>query len=656
MRDYDEDLRRFFPDYRELHDIQRRVVTNVVEEGNTLCIMPTGEGKSLIYWMSALEMGGMTLVISPLTALIAEQVEKIRKYGYEVLELYGAVSAKKQLASLIDLARGDSSPSFIFASPEKIATDGLFEYCLRKRKDDLKLVVIDEVHCVSQWGMIFRPFYKRIPEFLDRIFGKEKWCRILALTATLNPKELGDICTSFKISKTNIIKKELLMRGEIQLHVSKFTTEDEKSEKFWDILKIHSDEKILVYVYRKYNKRGVEDLCNQALERGFKAASFHGDMSADERSKIINDFKSGMVNVVFATNAFGMGIDIPDIRVVIHFMIPESVEQYYQEIGRAARDGNGANAYLLYSSKNIEVKRQYFIDGGFPKADKLKEVYSKIADKTGYKTLSYFEDDEIQQCLPYFILCGAVEIAGKGFADLTFIEDINNPDITKLYDSTKKKGYVRTLKVNDILPDDLSNIVYEALIDGTITVNRPPERWLVLKVNTTELDDSMLNIIEADVEEKKQYKHGLLNYLIALLDQNLNSQELHQEIARYLGTDKHQLNRIYETLDHNRVRSKSEVIICNLLYSAGIEYKYEEPLWYEQGKHIEPDFTINIAGKTYYWEHVGMLGQEDYDASWSRKVDIYRKKYQGQLIKTYETGAISRDAQGIIDKLKNREV
>lgn len=651
MHDYNADLQRLFPPYEKLKDIQERVIKNTVENDSTLCIMPTGEGKSLIYWMTALELGGICLVISPLTALIVEQVEKIRSYGYEVLEMYSGVPANKQLDALIKLANHEITPQFIFASPEKIATDGLFEYCLKQRAENLNLVVIDEVHCVSQWGMSFRPFYKRIPDFLNRIFSGD-WCRILALTATLNPKELGDICDSFRIKRANLIMKDILMRGEIQLHVHQFINEEEKTEKFWDIINIHSDEKILVYVYRKYNKRGVEDLCKAAKEKGYAAAFFHGEMTAQEREKIIDEYKNDRVNIIFATNAFGMGIDIPDIRVVIHFMIPESVEQYYQEVGRAARDGHGANAYLLYSAKNIDVKRRYFIDGSFPAIDKLKEVYSKLAIKTGYMTLQYFEDDEIQQCLPFFMLCGAIEIAGKGFADLNFIKEISDEKLSHYYDSTKTKGYVRTLKKNNLIPEELSEAIYGAIVKGTVRVSKPPERWLILKVNATELDDSSLQIIINDIEEKRNYKHGLLNYLVKLLDDKLNSQQLHQEIARYLGTDRHQLKRIYETLDHHHVRSKSEVIICDLLYKENITYEYEERLLYEGGKFIEPDFTIKIGDKVYYWEHIGMLGQEDYDQRWSEKIEIYRNHFPGQLIKTYETGNLSNDAQREINKIK----
>jgi ATP-dependent DNA helicase RecQ len=141
-------------------------------------------------------------------------------------------------------------------------------------------LAIDEVHCVSQWGVSFRPFYKRIPDFLNEVYGEQfGQPRVLALTATLNPKEIVDICDDFRINKGNIIRDNQLMRPEINLKVLKFDDENRKEEKFWE-LDIHREEKILVFLYRKYHQRGVEDLTKLAIEKGFKAIAFHGDMSA----------------------------------------------------------------------------------------------------------------------------------------------------------------------------------------------------------------------------------------------------------------------------------------------------------------------------------------------------------------------------------------
>ena len=652
MHKLDDDLKKYFPDFDfKLKDFQKKVISNVIEHGNTLCIMPTGGGKSLIYWMSALELGGISIVVSPLTALISEQAAKIEAQGYDVLAIHGGVSAIKQMKLLTDLANKKTTPQFIFLSPEKIATDGFLEYCLACRKEDIKLLVIDEVHCVSQWGMSFRPFYKRIPDFMNQLFGENKWCKILALTATINPKELGDICNSFHINKSNIIIQDLLMRSEIQLHTQKFLDEKEKVDKFWEIIKTHQDEKILVYVYRKYSKNGVEDLCVSAIERGYKAVTFHGDMSAAERTEIIDKFKTDQINIVFATNAFGMGIDIPNIRVVIHFMIPESVEQYYQEVGRAARDGHGANAYLLYSNKNIEVKKRYFIDGSFPTKEKLESVYKKIAIKPGYATLSYFDDEEIQQCLPYYLDAGLLEIACKGFADLKSLELIKDPVIEKYYNCTKKKGFILTAKKCSVEPKHLAHDIYSAIVNGTAVTKKALERWIILKIHKVDIEETDMEQMLSCIEERKKYKHGLLDYFVFVLDNNSSS--LHQEIASYLGTDKHNLNKIYETVDGKHVRSKSEVIICNLLHESGLEYQYEEKLFYDNNKWIEPDFTIKLSNnRKIYWEHVGMLGKEDYDTRWSQKIDIYNRYFPGCMVKTYESGSLSKDVKYLIEKIK----
>lgn len=653
MYNLDDDFAVHFPQLPfTLKEIQKKAISNVKENGNTLCIIQTGGGKSLIYWMSGLEMEGITIVVSPLTALIVEQAEKIREQGYEALAIPGGMSASKQMTVLKDFANGKISPRFIFLSPEKIATDGFLEHCLKVRKNDIKLLVIDEVHCVSQWGISFRPFYKRIPDFLTNIFGADSWVRVLGLTATLNPKELADICSSFRIKQDNVIKQDLLMRSEIQLHVQKFADEAEKTDKFWDIVKIHADEKILVYVYRKYRKHGVEDLCQSAIEKGYNAVSFHGDMTAEERSSIIEQFKENKVNLVFATNAFGMGIDIPDIRVVIHYMIPESLEQYYQEVGRAARDGHGANAYLLYTNKNIDVKRRYFIDGSFPNEDKLRSVYEKIAQNVGFQTLAYFDDEEIQQCLPYYLEAGIIKLECKGFADLKSLKGVSDPILQSYIDSTKTKNFITTVKKNSVEPAELASTVYADIISGKADTQKALERWLILNVSSTEIDDGIMQMMLAMIEEKKKYKHELLDYLIYVIENNSNSQYLHQEIASYLGTDKHNLNKIYETEDGNRVRSKSEVIICNLLHKSGIKYVYEEKLLYGNGKCLEPDFTVTAPnGSIYYWEHIGMLGKEDYDMRWLEKLDVYRHHFPGQLLRTYESGNLSQDAMQVINNL-----
>ena len=518
---------------------------------------------------------------------------------------------------LRDVALGSRTPQFIFLSPEKLGTDGFLEYCLQRRRTDIKLVVLDEVHCVSQWGNDFRPFYRRIPDALDQLFGKDAWAKILALTATLNPKELKDICDTFHIDRGNIVRDAFGIVAMVAM-------------------------------------RGVEDLCQEAQKRGYHAEYFHGDLSSGDRMEIIERVKQGDTNLIFATNAFGMGIDIPDIRVVIHFMLPESVEQYYQEVGRAARDGDTANAYLLYTTKNIEVKRQYFIDGSFPTEEKLRATFDKVyPGTTGISTLPYFDDEEVQQCLPYYLNSGLIQIVCKGFSGLSTLTDIEDEQLQQYYDSSRKKGFITTLKrVNGLAPETLAHTVYRALVDGKAKTSKPLERWLIIDVKRDEIDESSMRNIMTDIAEKKAYKHDLLNYFVKLLEEFEGSPYLHQDIAYYLGTSKHSLNLIHKTADGHVVRSKSEVIIANLLYQYGVKYEYEEKLFYGPNQWIEPDFTIYLNdGRKLFWEHIGLLGQAKYDNDWLNKLNIYDTYFPNQLVKTYESGALSVAAEKLLQDI-----
>jgi len=593
-----------------LKPFQEKVINHVVNNGSTLAVMPTGGGKSLIYWVAAKALKGTCLVVSPLIALIDEQAEKLTNEGFSVLAIHSGMGSSEQMKQLKKFARGESNPDFIFASPERMATDGFFEYCISLQKHKIKLVVIDEIHCISQWGFDFRPFYKHIPTFLDSVFGKEP-PRILGLTATINPKELIDITSDFKIKPHSILKDDVLLRFDIDLKIEEIANEEEKRERLWEIIDNHPNEKILVYLYRKYHKGGVEDLCEVANQKGLKSLHFHGDMSSDERKKVINEFREGSTNLVFATNAFGMGIDIPNIRVVIHFMIPESIEQYYQEIGRGGRDGNGATAYMLYSDKNIQVRKTHFIDKSFPKNEQeVKDLFRKATNnEVGKKTLQYFAEEDLQSALPYFLNCTAITIEGKGFTNLKVFKNNSNNPLQKIVDSSKTGMIIAVLLKPDHLKSsckEFFNITYKALVDDEATLSKNLDKCLIIEAKKQELDNQELLSINDEIKNKREYKHNLLDYLVYILDSFDGSKSMHQEIGNYLGVSKHQLGKIHQTESGVWVRSKSEVIIANILHRSNIDFQYEEKLYYNETQWKEPDFTIRHNGKVWYWEHLGL--------------------------------------------------
>lgn len=638
-----------------LKDFQAEVINNLAEGHSSLAIMPTGGGKSLIYWVAAKAIGGICLVVSPLIALIDEQSRKLNSLGFSVLSIHAGMPASEKLKALKEFGTGKLNPDFIFVSPERIATDGFFEYCIKLRANDINLLVIDEVHCVSQWGFDFRPFYKRIPSFLNEIF-KEKWPIILGLTATINPKELADISADFKILRRNIFKDKVLLRHDIELKVEKFSTEEEKEERLWDIIENHNSEKILIYLYRKYHVRGVEDLNKKAKERGLNSMSFHGDLSGGDRQDILDEFKSGTKNIVFATNAFGMGIDIPDIRVVIHFMLPESIEQYYQEIGRAGRDGDGAVSYTLFTNKNVQVRKTHYIDKSFPDIEEIKSLFTRATNnEINIKTLQYFYEEDLQSALPYFLNCGAIKILGKGFIDFKIFKNNKSTNLQKILDASKT-GMVIPILTRETFKyftcQDFFNIPYEALILDQVELIKHMDKCLLIQASETALTDQELSIIEKECEYKREYKHNLFDYLVFLLNNFESSKSMHQDIGRYLGINKHLLNKIFKTESGDWVRSKSEVIISNILKARGVDFKYEEKLFYNPTNWKEPDFTLRINGITYYWEHLGLLGDEEYNEDWIEKKEIFKQLgIFDRVITTTESAVLSSVANKIINKL-----
>lgn len=641
------EFEKHFPNLKEhfsLKPFQEKVIANICNSDSTVAVMPTGGGKSLIYWVAGKALKSTTLVISPLIALIDEQAEKLKQQSCSVLVIHSGIESNEQISQLTAFANSLTTPDFIFVSPERVATDGFFEYCIKLRKNAIKLITIDEIHCISQWGFNFRPFYKRIPDFLNKVFGPVH-PKILGLTATINPKELHDVLTDFNIHRRNVLKADVLLRFDVDLKVEKFITEEEKEERLWQLIEEYKEEKLLVYLYRKYNKRGVEDLCQNAINRGFAAVSFHGDMTGEDRQDVLKDFRMGNPNIVFATNAFGMGIDIPDIRVVIHFMVPESVEQYYQEIGRAGRDENGATAYLLYSNKNVQVRRTHFINKSFPKSDEIATRFQKTTNnELGKKTLQYFQDEEIQETLPYFLNCGAIKMLAKGFTNLKVFKNITNDEISGVVNASRTGMVIPVLTkapFSNHPAQDFFDKFYHAFLRDELKLQKQLDKCLIIAADNTELAQTQLATIQSEISEKRQYKHDLLDYLSYLLDNYEDSKKLHQEIGRYLGVSKHLLGKIHKTESGIWVRSKSEVIIANILYRSDIPFVYEQKLFYNEKQWKEPDFTITYNGKTWYWEHLGMLGDEQYDNDWAEKKAIYESLGIRNLITTKESAVLS---------------
>lgn len=422
---------------------------------------------------------------------------------------------------------------------------------------------------------------------------------------------------------------------------------------FWQKLEQHKNEKLLIYVDRRSGKRSTETLSQEARRRGFAATHFHAGLSTEARAEIIRQYKANEITAVFATSAFGMGIDIPDIRGVVHYLLPESIEQYYQQVGRVGRDGKPAWATLFYSDKNISVRKMHYIEKSFPNSELIQKAFESLTrNQVGKKTFVYFDEGDTQSAYHYLLRSKVIDYVCKGIQNLSVFEaapNINLPKFDYYQQATRRGLLISTAKKTKQSEGEIVEDLYGWLAQRKIRAKSSPSKCLVINARYDALPDTMLDQILADVQEKKTYRYAVFEEFVDLLNSYENSGQLHHAIGTYLGLGKFVFGRIHETLSGIMVRSKSEVIIANILFERGIKFKYEQ-LLKAGGKVFSPDFTIESNNATYFWEHLGMLDHKDYRRHWDKKKIWYQQHFPGQLLTTEESQTLSKEAETLINK------
>lgn len=346
--------------YEDFRGVQLDIIKSISEGRDTLGLMPTGGGKSITFQVTSMAMEGICIVITPLIALMKDQVYHLRQKNIKATAVYSGMSHDQILMALENCILGDYK--FLYISPERLSSP-LFQTKLRHM--NVNFITIDEAHCISQWGYDFRPSYLNITEIRKLLPGKP----VLALTATATPKVVTDIQHKLQFVKPNVIKMSF-ERKNLKYIVR--TTEN----KYQEILSILRSTTGPAIIYTR-NRKKTKEITEWLKDNGFTALNYHAGLDNTDRDIRQNMWQDETVRIIVATNAFGMGIDKANVRLVIHVDAPDSIEAYFQEAGRAGRDGKEASAVLLYNGRDDSqlLKR---IDEKYPSKDYISRVYEDI--------------------------------------------------------------------------------------------------------------------------------------------------------------------------------------------------------------------------------------------------------------------------------------
>ena len=366
--------------YKNFRPLQEAVINSVLAKKDTLVIMPTGGGKSLCYQIPALILKGITIVVSPLISLMSNQVASLEKHGIHSVFLNSSLEWKEYLKAVDEIKKG--FVKIIYVSPEGLATSRIRDL-LNEGNLEVSCITIDEAHCVSEWGHDFRPDYMEIFS-VRKLFPK---ATMIALTATATEQVKKDIIKNLGLKKPEIFTTSF-DRKNIFLEVQ---PKKSGESQVIDFLKNHKNESGIIYCT---SRRQVDELFVSLKKKGYSVLNYHAGLPDDVRGEHQQLFIEDKVKIIVATVAFGMGIDKPNVRFVINFDLPKSIEEYYQEIGRAGRDGQPAWALLLYTYADVHKIRYFFTDMADPtKAEmKLKSMVNFASGNTCRRKalLNYF--------------------------------------------------------------------------------------------------------------------------------------------------------------------------------------------------------------------------------------------------------------------------
>ena len=385
------DILQKYYGYTSFRKGQENIIKSIINKEDVLAIMPTGGGKSICYQVPALCLDGMTIVISPLISLMKDQVDALKTMGVKALLINSSLSNSEYSKVLEDIENDECK--IIYIAPERL--DNL-EFVNIIRGKNISQVAIDEAHCVSQWGHDFRVSYKKIPHFINKL---EKRPIVTAFTATASNEVREDIIRILNLHSPAVYITGF-DRENLSINIVKSSS---KNKYILDYIENHKNESGIIYAS---TRKEVESIYEGLLKRNYSVAKYHAGLSNDARHEYQEKFINDDIKIMVATNAFGMGIDKPNIRWVLHYNMPQSIENYYQEIGRAGRDGEDSECVLLFSPGDIHTQK-YLVEVGIENPERKRVQYKKLQQmvdlvysNTCYRKsiLNYFGEHFLEEC------------------------------------------------------------------------------------------------------------------------------------------------------------------------------------------------------------------------------------------------------------------
>lgn len=508
--------------------LQEEIIQSVLNKKDTVALLPTGGGKSICFQIPALVQEGICIVVSPLIALMNDQVNTLTKMGIKSIALTGSISLNDLDRLLDNCIYGNYK--FLYLSPERLQQE-LVQH--RIEKMEVNLIAVDEAHCISQWGNDFRPAYKNIA--ILRSLKPE--VPFIAVTATATPEVLTDTINELKLNNPQIFQKSFY-RDNLSYQVWK---EEDKYYRLEQLLK--NDEPAIIYTR---NRKSTEEISRHLNLKGINCDYFHGGISGSEKNTKLKNWLNETTPVIAATSAFGMGIDKANVRSVIHFDLPESLESYFQEAGRAGRDGNYSRAILLYNQADKgQVVRQFI--STLPTTDFLKQVYKKLCN---HFYIAYGEGEYTTHAFNYEKFCLQYEL--HTMKTYNAIQTLDRLGIIKLSFEFGRKTEVQFLipskKVISYLESNMKTSIIGKTILRIYTGIFEKETGIELELISSKSGQSTKDIIET---LKQLEKDKIISLNLMTTDTSLTFIEPRE--------DDRTINRISKTVERLNANKKNQV-------------------------------------------------------------------------------------------------